>query len=309
MTPILVITHLPDRHLAQARERYEIIYAPDRESRAKAVAEHGHRIRAALTIGSIGLTGEEIAAMPKLELISALGVGYELIDLDAARARGIALSNGAFTNDRTVADHAFALLLAIVRQIPLRDRTTRQGAWRTGVRPPPQVSGKRLGILGMGAIGGQIARRAAGFDLEVGYHNRRPRADSPHAYFDSPAALAAWCDYLIVATPGGAGTRHLVDAEVLRALGPKGYLVNISRGSVVDGEALAAALRDDAIAGAGIDVFDVEPPTPAILASLDKAVLSPHLAGSSPESQDAMVDRWLDNVARHFSGQPLTTPI
>lgn len=309
MLPILVLNHLSDRHLARVREHYEAIHAPTEEQRAAAIARDGHRFRAVLTIGSIGLTGAEIAAMPQLELICALGAGYERIDIDAARARGIVISNGAGTNDAAAADHAFALLLSAVRDIPRHDAGTRNGKWRNGVAPPPGISGKRLGILGLGTIGRRIARRAEGFDLEVGYHNRRRQEDSPYSYFESAVALASWSDFLIVVTPGGASTRHLVDAEVLRALGPQGFIVNIARGSVIDTDALAAALRDGTIAGAGIDVYETEPPPPALIAALGTAILSPHVAGWSPEAIDATVSLFLDNAARHFSGQPVSTPI
>jgi D-3-phosphoglycerate dehydrogenase len=220
-----------------------------------------------------------------------------------------ALANGAGTNDDCVADHALGLLLATVRAIPHLDSACRRGVWRDAAPMRPQLARKRLGILGMGAIGCKIAQRGAAFELAVGYHNRSSRADLPHRYFDSPQALAQWCDFLVVATPGGAGTRHLVDASVLEALGPDGFLVNIARGSVVDTEALARVLRAGGLGGAGLDVYESEPLPPAVLMDLPNVVLTPHVAGWSPESMQASLQCFLDNVALHFAGQPLRTPI
>jgi hypothetical protein len=181
--------------------------------------------------------------------------------------------------------------------------------WRTALPLPPNVSHKRLGILGLGTIGRKIAQRALGFEMEVGYCNRSPKGDLPYRYFDSLQALAAWCDVLVIATPGGPGTRHLVDADILQALGERGWLVNIARGSVVDTAALARALRTHAIAGAGLDVYESEPAPPAELIALSNVVLTPHVAGWSPEAVQNSVDRFIANATRHFAGQPMVSPI
>jgi lactate dehydrogenase-like 2-hydroxyacid dehydrogenase len=174
----------------------------------------------------------------------------------------------------------------------------------------PQVSGKRLGILGLGTIGLEIARRGAnGFGMSVGYYNRRARPECGYTYFDNPRALAAESDFLVVATPGGAGTHHLVDAGVLEALGPDGYLINIARGSVVDTDALIAALAEKRIAGAGLDVVDGEPTIPEALKRLDNVVLTPHSAGRSPEAVAATVALFLENATAHFGGKPVLTPV
>jgi lactate dehydrogenase-like 2-hydroxyacid dehydrogenase len=308
--PLLVLCPLQDEYLTQLSAAHDVVYAPDDARRAQAIATQGGRIRAVLTIGTIGLTAAEIAALPALELVCALGVGYEQIDLAAARARGIVLSNGAGTNDDCVADHAFGLLIAAVRGIVRLDRGCRDGLWRDQLTAyTPTVSGKRLGLLGFGLIGRKIARRAAGFDLEVGYHSRSPKADVPHAWFDSTLALARWCDFLVVATPGGPATRHLVNAEVLQAIGPHGALVNIARGSVVDTCALARALREGRLGAAGIDVYESEPHRPEELIDLPNIVITPHIAGRSPEAVQATVTRFLRNMQAHFSGQPVVSPI
>jgi lactate dehydrogenase-like 2-hydroxyacid dehydrogenase len=203
------------------------------------------------------------------------------------------------------------LLLATVRGIPRLDAQVREGVWRESIPLPPNVSGRRLGILGLGTIGRKIARRAEGFDIAVGYHNRKPHpeATGAHRYFDSPVALAEWADFLVVATPGGAGTKHLVDAAVIDALGPRGVLVNIARGSVVDTAALADALRAGRLAGAGLDVYESEPKPPEALLGLPGVVLTPHVAGWSPEAVQQSVDRFLANAAGHFAGTGPVSPL
>ncbi|SCK38180.1 Lactate dehydrogenase [Variovorax sp. HW608] len=307
--PLLVLNSLSSAHQARIAAVYDLTYAPTPAERTAAIAAHGAKYRAVLTIGVIGLTSEEIAAMPKLELVCAMGAGYERIAVEAARSRGIVVANGAGTNDDCVADHAFGLLIGIVRRIRTLDRLCRDGVWREEIPQPPNVSGKKLGILGLGTIGQKIARRAAGFDMAVGYHNRKPREGAPHRYFDSLEALAQWADVLVVATPGGPGTRHLVNARVLDAIGPEGYLVNISRGSVVDTEALAAALRSGRIAGAGLDVYESEPRRPEPLIGLDNVLLTPHMAGWSPEATQASVDRFMANADGHFAGRGVVSPV
>lgn len=307
--PLLVLSTLSGAHQAEVAAAYDMCYAPSAAERAAAIATRGASFRAVLTIGVLGLSAEEMAGMPALELVCCMGAGYELVALDAARARGIALANGAGTNDDCVADHAFGLVIAAMRNFRKLDRLCRDGVWRLAIAQPPQVSGKRLGIVGLGNIGQKIARRGAAFDMTIGYHNRRPRDNTPHRYFGNLKALAEWCDVLVCAAPGGSATRHLVNAEVLDALGPQGFLVNVGRGSVVDTEALAAALRSGRIAGAGIDVYESEPERPEALIGLDNLMLTPHLAGWSPESTQASFERFLANAEGHFAGRGVVSPI
>jgi lactate dehydrogenase-like 2-hydroxyacid dehydrogenase len=307
--PLLVLSGLSSAHQAQIAEVYDMTYAFDPALRAAAIAEHGKKFRAVLTIGVIGITPEEIAAMPALELICCMGAGYEGVPLEVTRARGIATANGAGTNDDCVADHAFGLLIGIVREFRKLDRLCREGVWREAIPQPPNVSGKKLGILGMGTIGQKIAKRAAAFDMEVGYHNRKPKEGVAQRYFDDLKSLASWADFLVLAAPGGPATKHLVNAEVLDALGPQGYLVSIGRGSVVDTEALAAALRENRIAGAGLDVYESEPKRPEQLIGLDNVLLTPHMAGWSPEATQKSVDHFLANAEGHFAGRGVVTPI
>jgi len=307
--PLLVLNSLSSAHQAQIAEVYDMTYAFGDAQRAAAIAEHGNKFRAVLTIGVIGITPEEIAAMPAVELICCMGAGYEGVPLEATRARGIATANGAGTNDDCVADHAFGLLIGIVREFRKLDRLCREGVWREAIPQPPNVSGKKLGILGMGTIGQKIAKRAAAFDMEVGYHNRKPKEGATYRYFDDLKSLATWADFLVLAAPGGPATKHLVNAEVLDALGPQGYLVSIGRGSVVDTEALAAALRENRIAGAGLDVYESEPKRPEPLIGLDNVLLTPHMAGWSPEATQKSVDHFLANAEGHFAGRGVLTPI
>ena len=307
--PLLVLNQLTDAHRDWIAQHYDVTYALGAAARADAVAARGADYRAVLTNGGTGFTAAEIAALPKLELICAMGAGYENVAVDAARARGIVVANGAGTNDDCVADHAFGLLIAAVRGIVRLDRLCRDGVWRDVIPFPPNVSGRKLGILGLGTIGQKIAKRAAGFDMAVGYHNRSIKQGATQQYFDSLLALATWADVLVVATPGGAGTKHLVNREILDALGAGGVLVNIARGSVVDTDALADALREGRLGGAGLDVYESEPKPPAQLVGLDNVVLTPHMAGWSPEAVTASVQRFLDNAEGHFAGRGVVSPV
>lgn len=307
--PLLILIESAHDFLPVIEDRgFRCILATTPERRAQAIRDHADEIRVVLTRGATGFYAEEMAALPKLELICSLGVGFENIDVAAARARGLRVTHGPGANATSVADHAMALLLGAARHLPQADAWVRQGHWNGFMGP--QVLGKRLGIVGLGTIGLEIARRGAnGFGMTVGYYNRRPRPESGYTYHDSPLALAEASDFLVVATPGGTDTRHLVNAAVLDALGPQGYLVNIARGSVVDTEALIAALAERRIAGAGLDVVEGEPVVPPALLKLDNVVLTPHSAGRSPEAVSATVALFLENATAHFAGKPVLTPV
>jgi len=306
---VLVLVETVDDYLPLLENNgYQLIRAQTPALRAEAIARHGNEIDAVLTRGPLGITAEEIAALPALQIICVIGAGYEQVDLAAAKARGITVTNGAGANASAVADHTMALLFAVVRNIANADASTRQGQWNRVISP--SLSGKRLGILGLGAVGLAIARRGAlGFDMQVNYHNRSRREDVPYQYCESPLALARESDFLIVATPGGANTRALVDAAVLDALGPQGYLVNIARASVVSTADMLAALREGRIAGAGLDVFDDEPNVPDELKQLTNVVLTPHVAGQTPEAARDTVTLVLKNLQAFFAGEPVLTPV
>jgi lactate dehydrogenase-like 2-hydroxyacid dehydrogenase len=202
------------------------------------------------------------------------------------------------------------LLLDVARGLSTTDRFVRAGGWLKGQRPlMTKVSGKKLGLLGYGMIGQAIARRAAGFDMTVRYNTRNPVAGSPHEHVASLLKLAEWADFLVVACVGGPATRHLVDAEVLKALGPQGILVNIARGSVVDEAALVAALSAGELGGAGLDVFENEPHVPAAMLAMDNVVLLSHIAGFTRESRAGMEQLFCDNLEAFFKTGKVLTPI
>lgn len=309
--PLLIAIELAPEHLSLIETAgFTLHIALTAPERATLIEMLGADIRAVLTNGSTGLGAGEIAALPALEIICALGVGYEKIDLVAAGTRGIVVTNGPGTNDASVADHAMALLMAIARGVVQADAAVRRGEWARSRQVRPMISGKKLGILGLGTIGEQIARRAAaGFGMAIAYHNRKPRDGSPWLYLSSAVALAEWADFMIVATPGGAATTHLVDAAVLDALGVDGFLINIARGSVVNTPALIEALEQRRIAGAALDVVEGEPVVPDALAQQRNVIFTPHIAGRSPEAVQATVELALDNLQAHFSGRRVLTPV
>jgi lactate dehydrogenase-like 2-hydroxyacid dehydrogenase len=303
----------PDRLAALTAAGYTVHEGKHYATRTDAVRAAAAAVRAVLTNGRGGLSGAEMALLPQLEIVCAVGAGYEAVDLDTARRRGIVVAHCPDANAPAVADSAL-LLLAVTRHLLEADRFVRAGGWQEHWRvETPTITGKRLGLLGLGRIGSRIAQRAArGFDMEIGYHTRAAVAGCPYRYFASLLDLATWADYLVAATPGGAGTRHLVNAEVLAALGPYGYLVNVGRGTVVDTQALLAALRAKRLAGAGLDVLEGEPGLPPLLPELlqcDNVVVTPHVAGRAPESRSAATAMILANLNAHFAGQPLPSPV
>lgn len=306
---VLVLVETVDDYLPLLEQAgYRLIRAPSAQLRGDAIRRHGAEIDAVLTRGPLGLTAAEIQALPHLQIICVIGAGYEQVDLAAAAARGITVTNGAGANAAAVADHTLAILLALLRDIPRADAGIRLGAWNRVISP--SVSGKRLGILGLGAVGRAIAKRASlGFDMSICYHSRTPRQDVPYTWYDSPLHLADAVDILVVATPGGTNTHHLVDARVLEALGPEGYLVNIARASVVETPALISALQRGQLAGAALDVFDDEPSVPDALKALGNTVLTPHVAGQSPEAARDTVALVLRNLQAFFAGEPVLTPV
>jgi len=310
MLTLLLLVPIAAEHKALLLDRFQVIEALDPAARAAALATRGADIELVLTNGSVGFTAAEIATCPRLKLLAAQGAGYENLDVAAAKAAGVRVCNGAGTNDDCVADHALALLLASVRALPQQGAALRAGVWRDALPLFPNFKDRRLGIIGLGSIGLKIATRAAAFGMRIGYHNRRPRPDAGDAlWFDGVMSLAAWADDLVVATPGGAATRHIVNAEVLAALGPGGHVVNIARGSCIDTVALAAALREGRIAGAALDVYESEPRPPEALVDLPHVILTPHVAGWSPQSIRATVLNFIANVEAWQRGEVLPTPI
>lgn len=262
-------------------------------------------IEVVITNGSTGLSAAQMQRLPALALVCSYGAGYENIDLEAARAGGIAVTHAPGVNNATVADHAIALMLAIARGLPELDRAVKAGQWQSHRQARPTVNGRRLGLLGMGNIGELIARRAAAFDMHVSYFTRRPRPELPYAHVASLLELARDSDFLILACPGGTATRHLVDTAVLDLLGRQGFLINIARGSVVDTAALLQALRERRIAGAALDVIEDEPALPACVGELANLILTPHISGRSPEAQLAQQRLLIGNLEAYCKGKTL----
>lgn len=265
-----------------------------------------------VTTAGHGCTRDVIEALPKLKVICSWGVGYDSIDLEAASSRGVTLTNTPDVLNDCVADEAWALLLACARRVAHGDRFVRANAWqnRQGQLPlGTRVSGKNLGIVGLGRIGLAIARRGLGFDMNIRYHNRQPRTDVPYQYANSLLELAQWADFLMVATVGGSDTRALISRDVLKALGPRGIVVNIARGTVIDEAAMLDLLEKGELGGAGLDVFENEPVVPDGFKGLDQVVLMPHVASATTETRTAMTDLLLANLQAYFSGMPLLTPV
>ena len=304
----LLLNPLSDANIAELETVLTIHDASDRTRRDEIAMAVADRIRAVLTIGTVGLTAEMIGRLPALEIVATLGVGYEGVDLAAVRARNLVMTHGRGANAVSVADHAMALMLSAMRGVSSGDRAIRAGGWRTPHTLLPQVAGKRLGILGLGTIGLEIARRAAGgFGMPIAYHNRKPRSDVDYLYCPDMKSLARQSDILVLAAPGGPETHHIVDAAVLDALGPHGFVVNVARGSLIDTEALVAALHEGRVAGAALDVVEGEPDVPDIVMGAPNLLMTPHVAGRSPESNAGMIGLFLDNMRAHFAGQsPLT---
>ncbi|MET1116260.1 MAG: 2-hydroxyacid dehydrogenase [Comamonas sp.] len=292
-----------DAELAQA---YDVQLLSEQSDPERFLAEQGAQFEYLVTTAAMGLPARVVEALPELKFVSSFGVGFDALDKDALVRRGARVGYTPGVLDDCVADMAWALLLDTARGLSASDRFVRRGDWsRQRFGLTTRVSGKRLGIFGMGRIGSAVARRATGFDMEVAYHNRRPVEGSPHLYQESLLELARWSDFLIITAAGGDNTRHLIGSEVFDALGPQGFLVNVARGSVVDEAALVDALRSGRIAGAGLDVFEDEPRPHADLLTLDNAVLAPHVASGTHETRRAMADLVLHNLQQFIAtGHP-----
>ena len=269
----------------------------------------GGRIRGITTSGQFGqIDGGLLDHLPSLEIIASFGVGYDNVDVEAAHARGIVVSNTPGVLDEEVADLTIGLLLATLRQIPQADRFLREGRWHRERFPlSPTLRGRSIGILGLGCIGKAVARRLQGFDVSVAYHGRARQPAVPYRYHQTLVGLASASDTLIVTVPGGADTKHLVSGEILAALGRNGVLVNVSRGSVVDQQALIDALASEGILVAGLDVFDDEPRVPQALLDIPNLVLLPHIGSASTHTRNAMGCMLVDNLKAWFNvGRPLS---
>lgn len=303
---LLKIARLPAMLDEQLHALYHVVEAGED---ARALNPDTADIRALVANGESTVSRELIARLPALQVIVVFGVGYDGVDVQAARERGIAVTHTPDVLTDDVADFAMTLLLGVARSTRLADRFVRSGAWADGPFAfTRKVSGARLGIVGLGRIGAAIARRAAGFDMAIAYTGRQPQAVE-YTYYPTVLELAAAVDFLVIAVGGGASTYHLVNAQVIEALGPHGYLINVGRGSVVDEVALAQALASHQLAGAALDVFENEPRPHPDLLPLDNVMLAPHMASATWSTRRAMSDRVLANLAAWDQDAPLPNPI
>jgi hydroxypyruvate reductase len=275
------------------------------------VAEVAPRVRAAVTNGIVGMKGELIEALPELEIIGVFGVGVDAVDLAVAKTRGVRVTNTPEVLTEGVAELAIALLLAVARRIPFNDRFVRAGRWPKEGDPAlsSSLAGRRLGIVGLGRIGRRVAELAEAFGMAVCYTGPRRKDDVVWRYYDDLVAMAREVDCLMITCKGGSETAGLIGREVIEAVGPEGWLINISRGSVVDEPALVDALVNGRLGAAGLDVFAREPQVPEALLGLDNVVFQPHQGSASEETRATMGRLVLDNLEAHFAGRPLLTPV
>lgn len=292
------------------RERYHLHPLTPGKNLARDAAAIGGNVRALVTTTLIGATVEEINAFPNLEVIICTGGHIDRIDQAAAKVRGIPITNTPNTSAPDVADMALTLMLAVARQLIPARNFIESGGWKKGAMPyGHRVSHRRLGIIGMGFIGRTFARRAEGLEMDIAYHGRAPKPDLPYTYYDDPLKLAADVDYLSLHCSVTPETQGMVDSRMLEALGPEGFLINTARGEVVDQSALIQALKNGTIAGAGLDVYVDEPNVPPELLEMPNVVVQPHHGAFTVEGKVIVVDMALDNLAAHFAGKPLVTPV
>ena len=292
---------------AALAERFTVHKLHEQADRAGWLAENGHRIRA--HAGS-GVQAELMDALPNLEIIASFGVGYDNIDVAAARARNIRVTNTPNVLNDAVAELTIGLMVALARRIPQADQYVRQGRWPGGSMPLfSELTGKTVGILGLGRIGKEIAVRAQAMKMRVIYHGRRRQPNEPYIFYDNLTDMARDADWLVIIAPGGKGTERIVSREVLTALGPRGMLVNVARGTLVDEPAMLELLQTGGLGGAALDVFENEPHVPQAFFALDNVVLSPHQGSATTQTRDAMGALLVANLDAHFGGEPLISAV
>jgi hydroxypyruvate reductase len=306
---VLVYSRFPKAQMVRFGQHFELMDAAGKKPNEVFAVDELAGVTAILTAGGTPLGAAMMDMMPKLGAIVCYGTGYDGVDLQAAAQRKIAVGHSPGANASSVADIAVTLMLAVTRRLLPADDYVRSGNWAAAkpspmMRPQPGMRGRRVGVYGMGEIGRKIAARVAAFETEVGYFSRS-KHDVPYQYLPSLEALAEWCNILMIAVRAGTDTHHAVDAGILQKLGADGYIVNISRGSVIDQQALVAALADNTIAGAGLDVYAKEPHAPDTLTAFPNVVLTPHTGGHTLESHAAMQDCVIANLEAFFAGKPL----
>jgi lactate dehydrogenase-like 2-hydroxyacid dehydrogenase len=307
---ILMMGPYPAWDLDDLESSYKVHKLWEAPNRAAFLSEVGGNIQAVATRGEIGASADLMKALPRLEIVSCYGVGTDAIDLSHAKANGIRVTNTPNVLTADVADIGVGLLLAVARQIPQADRYVRDGRWRSAnMHLVTRVHGKKVGIVGMGRIGVEVAKRLAAFDCPIAYFDINQRNDLPYTFVPDLISLAEQSEFLIMTLAGGASTQGIINADVLQALGREGILINISRGSTVDEAALLDALEHNVIKGAGLDVFWNEPNIDERFLTLENVVVQPHHASGTVETRQAMGKLVRDNLAAHFARQPLLTPV
>ncbi|NIF23875.1 2-hydroxyacid dehydrogenase [Candidatus Pantoea multigeneris] len=303
---VLLIASVPDALIQRLNATYTLYKLYEQTEPLAFLAQTGHEIQAVVTRGDVGVSDAVLENLSNVGMIAVFGVGTDAINLDYTRQKNIRISitSGVLTND--VADMALGLMLSGARNLCSGDRFVREQQW---LKQAPslgvQVSGKKLGIVGMGNIGQAIARRAAAFDMDIAYVSRTEKTDLPWRAVTSVNALAEQSDFLVIAASGGASTRHLIDANVIAAMPEHAWLINVARGSLVDEQALITALQNKQIAGAALDVFAEEPQVPEALLALDNVVLQPHVGSATHETRQRMGDVVFANLDAFFHQRPL----
>ncbi len=301
-----MMTHV-EAALADAYVVHRYWQAEDKKALLSEIAE---RVRGMATNGHSGCAPEIFAALPKLEIIASFGVGYDAIDIAACKARSVRVANTPDVLNDAVAEITLGLMVALCRRIPQADAYTRAGCWREKNYPlTGELTGAKVGILGLGRIGKEIARRCQAFKMQVVYHGRREQPYEPYPFFADLEEMARAVEWLVVIAPGSPETKQIVSRKVMEALGPKGNLVNVARGSLVDEAAMVELLQSGKLGGAALDVFEDEPRVPEALFGLDNVVLSPHQGSATHKTRTAMGDLVVRNLAAHFAGDPLLTPV
>ncbi len=307
---ILQVLPMPPRVAQGLGDRYRVLRLWEAPDRAAFLAEHGSSVRGMMTLGHGGADAALIDALPNLEVIAVLGVGYDGVDVKHAAFKGIPVTNTPDVLSEEVANLGVGLALALTREIPKADAYVREGRWVKGdMKLNRTIVGRPVGVVGLGRIGRATAERLQALGAIVSWHGPRPKPDAPYPYDPDLEHLAANVDGLVLCCPGGPATRHLVNRKVLEALGPEGWLVNVARGTVVDERALVEALMTRRIWGAALDVFENEPRVPSELFALDNVILQPHQASATVATRNAMADLVVENLDCHFAGKPLPTPI
>lgn len=312
--PVLIYSRFPKSLMVRIGEKFDLIDAGGKPPSTVFTKEQLANVRALITAGGQKLGGDVMDMLPRLGAIVCYGTGYDGVDLKAAHARNILVGNSPAANASAVADLAMTLMLAVTRRIVPADQYVRSGGWAAATPSPLMaplmgMPGAKIGVYGMGAIGRKIASRAAAFEMDVGYFNRTKYDDLPYTYYSSLDALVEWCDILMVAVRAGVDTQHIIDAGMLKKLGPNGTIVNISRGSTIDQQALIAALRDKAIAGAGLDVYEVEPYKPDALSEFPNVIVTPHIGGHTLQAHQGMQDCVIANLTAFFANNGMATSV